>query len=61
MSAGAIAGIAVGLAIFILLALGAFIYFRRRGRRSRGAAAELMGGSKYRGASPDFFYPWIYK
>ncbi|KAI1783342.1 hypothetical protein LXA43DRAFT_1133260 [Ganoderma leucocontextum] len=50
LSTGAIAGIAVGLAILILLAAGAFFYFRRRGRAGRGAAAGLLGGAKYRAA-----------
>ncbi|KAM5545364.1 hypothetical protein V8D89_000977 [Ganoderma adspersum] len=50
LSAGAIAGIAVGLAILILLAAGAFLYFRRRRRGNGGAAAELIGGAKYRAA-----------
>lgn len=52
LSAGAIAGIAVGLAILIILAAGAFFYLwrRRRARADRGTAAGILGGAKYRAA-----------
>ena len=54
LSAGAIAGIVVGVVVFVLLAAAALLCLRRRRRTNRGGAGALFGGAKYRGASCRF-------
>lgn len=54
LSTGAVAGIAVGLSIVIILAIGALFYLWRRRRTDREAAEELFDAKKYRGTSPGF-------